>query len=159
MVERLGQRRLQIRRVGIQTQQRGKFLRSQTKKAIETKQRQTLAIDYDTFFTTSEFGTIQEIESEFAKIDPNVKQFMTYSVSIAKQDLNNRIKQIESDIITSREKERKYKKDKNKVNRKGERARQSGLSQGLDRLRKGELLTTLAINNYAGDLLKMVEIS
>lgn len=148
--KRLAQRRLNNR--NNTSGNRGTFLRSQTPRAIEKKQRQDLARDFDTFFKESTFGNIKDIETEYSQIDPNIRQYMSYNPLQTKTELNNRISEVKSAIDKSNEKERKYKQKDNYVSKKGEQGRQRGLEEGLRRLEKGDLLSLNDIYDYASEM-------
>jgi len=154
MVQRFTPKRLQIRRANgtQQTQQRGTFLRSQTKKAIETTEKKTLAKDFDTFFVESNFNSIEQVEKEINSIDPTVRKYMSFNIQSLKQKQLQNINNIQSSITKSRAKEIRYDDKGDKGREQGEIARQKGLSQGLTRLKQGELLTVDDITNFAAQL-------
>lgn len=134
------------------TQQSKGFFRKDLPKNVLIRQQQEEATKYDTIFTETQFTHINQVEAELNKVPVEVRKYMTFNIEIVKSDLRNRISTIENDLIRSQKKEDKYDRKDNRAGEKGERARQKGLNEGLNRLKGGELLSVGSIEKFASDL-------
>ena len=100
-------------------------------------------------------GSIQEFNKQYNSIksaNPEVAAQLKFNPKTIQQELNKRITSIESDILKSKRREDKFDDRDDKPNEEGERARQQGLTKGLNRLKQGEFLTVGNINKFASDL-------
>jgi hypothetical protein len=100
-------------------------------------------------------GTIQNFDKQFnqiKKVSPQVASKLKVNPQTVRNNLNNRINQIKSDINQSNINERKNKQKGRTANVSKERARQKGLRQGLQRLMSGELVKVKDIRTFANQL-------
>ena len=100
-------------------------------------------------------GSLQNFRTQIAEIrrvSPEVARRLSVNEQTITNELNNRIKSIETQISQSKSKELRFANKDNKSGERGEQAKQRGLKEGLNRLKKGELLTTKGIESFATKL-------
>jgi hypothetical protein len=138
-----------LRRDEAQILGRGEILRSQTQKAIETKQKQAVASQYDDFFQSAQFATISQAKEQYDKVPAEIKQYMSFNISNLEAAQKQNIQKVQSKIQQAREDSREA---ENRAYKAEYRAREKGYREALKRLGRGELLSFSAIRKYANEL-------
>ena len=160
----------QLRKVkGLQKPQRQTFKKEQLQKLkerVQTRQAEEARIRtlkseasrLDQQIKNSNFlGSISNFENQYNSIPDEIRNFMTLNPNSAKNELINRIREVEKLIIQAKQKEEKYDERDDRPREKEYRARGKGYQEGLLQLKAGNLLSLSDISRYARDLGNQAE--